>query len=112
MPTYVVERYMPAGTSAALRTQGMRATEAAAALTVEGTPVAFLGIAYIHLDETCFLLFDGVSIEAVENANRRAGLPFDKVSEAVYVAAEDLSSNTTDGAGDADPGKGGQACSL
>ena len=91
MPTYVVERYLPAGTSAALRTQGRRATEAAAALTVEGMPVAFLGVAYIHHDETCFLLFEGESIEAVENANRRAGLPFDRVSEAVYVAVEDVS---------------------
>ena len=78
---YVVERYLP-GVS---RDELERQLEQLAELT-RGTPVAYLGSTIVLEDEACFCQFEAASEEAVAEANRRAGMPFDRIVAAVAVS--------------------------
>jgi hypothetical protein len=77
---YIVERYLPGLDQQALVSslEGLREA-------TEGTSVTYLGSTIVPTDEACFCHFDGPSEEAVAEANRRAGLPFDRIVEAVSV---------------------------
>ena len=58
-----------------------RAQQAAVELTAAGTPVRFVRSIFVPADETCLLLFEAASIDAVREAAQRAALPFDHVAE-------------------------------
>jgi hypothetical protein len=82
---YVVERYLPGltrsnllGTLADLE----RATEELR----HGPTVRYLGSTIVIGDEACFCQFEAVSEGAVAEANRRAGLSFDRIVPAVTVS--------------------------
>jgi Protein of unknown function (DUF4242) len=81
---YVVERYLPGltrsnllGTLADLE----RATEELR----DGPTVRYLGSTIVIGDEACFCQFEAVSEGAVAEANRKAGLSFDRIVPAVTV---------------------------
>jgi hypothetical protein len=82
---YVVERYLPGltrsnllGTLADLE----RATEELR----EGPAVRYLGSTIVIGDEACFCQFEATSEGAVAEANRKAGLSFDRIVPAVTVS--------------------------
>jgi hypothetical protein len=77
---YVVERYLP-GLSRSDLLRGLASLE-----QLEGTPeVRYLGSTIVLGDEACFCQFEGPSETAVAEANRRAGLRFDRIVPAVTV---------------------------
>ena len=78
---YVVERYLPGVSHVKLERQ----LERLAQLTC-GTPVQYLGSTIVLEDEACFCQFEAPSEEAVAEANRRAGISFDRIVAAVAVA--------------------------
>ena len=90
MPQYLVERHLPGITEAQLGAAAARARSTAAALSQEGTPVRYLRSTFVPMEEKCYCLFEGASAEAVERAQVRAELPFDRMVEAGRLAAEDL----------------------
>ena len=51
----------------------------------EGSEVRYLGSTIVLGDEACFCQFDGPSEAAVAEANRKAGLPFDRIVPALLV---------------------------
>jgi hypothetical protein len=76
---YVVERYLPGLTRSELL-QGL--------LRLEWEPeptVRYLGSTIVLRDEACFCQFEASSEAAVAEANRRAGLSFDRIVPAVTV---------------------------
>lgn len=81
MPEFLVEVY--------ISRDGVTTAEvdqvclAAHRLTEEGSPVRLLQSIYVPEDETGFYLFQALSLEAVREASARAGLHFDRISEAV-----------------------------
>jgi hypothetical protein len=82
---YVVERYLPGlRHSNLLRTlpELERATEE---LRAEGSAVRYLGSTVVLEDEACFCHFDAPSAAFVVEANRRAGLAFDRIVPALAV---------------------------
>ena len=82
---YVVERYLPGlSRSDLLRrlSELQRSTESCA---TEGEAVRYLGSTIVLEDEACFCQFEGPSRSAVAEANRRAGLSFDRIVPAVTV---------------------------
>lgn len=83
MAEFLVELYVSRGDVAAVERGAERARLAAEALTGEGTPVRYLRSIFVPDDETCFLLYEADSVEAVREAALRAGLPFERVAEAV-----------------------------
>jgi hypothetical protein len=82
---YVVERYLP-GLSRANLLPGLSKLESAIEeLQGEGSAVRYLGSTVVLGDEACFCQFEGPSEAAVAEANRRAGLPFDRIVPALLV---------------------------
>jgi Nickel responsive protein SCO4226-like len=55
----------------------------AGTLTRMGTAVRYLRSILVPEDETCFLLFEAASVDDVREAARIAGLPIERISEAV-----------------------------
>ena len=58
-------------------------SRAADQLTREGQQVRLLQSLFVPQDETCFLLFEAQSKDAVAEAARRCGLRFERLVEAV-----------------------------
>ena len=90
MAKYVVERYLPGITPDQLTAAAGSAKSTTAQMTDEGTPVRYLRSTFIPGEEKCFCLFEGPSAEAVRTANDRAQLPYERIVEAMHLAAEDL----------------------
>jgi hypothetical protein len=86
VPTYLVELYLSGTDMAAFSLGAERARQAAEELSRQGPPVYHLRSIFVPGDETCFHLYEAASVERVREAAKRAGLPFERVSEAVSEA--------------------------
>ena len=86
---YVVERYLPGLDQRQLVRLLGKLGKVTDDLRREGTRVRYLGSTIVPGDEACFCQFDGPSEAAVVEANNRAGVPFDRIVEAVTVPAPD-----------------------
>ena len=91
MPKYMVERHLPGITSDQLSAAAARAKSTTAQMSEEGTPIRYLRSTFVPSEEKCYCLFDGPSANAVEQANKRADIPYERVIEAMHIASEDLS---------------------
>jgi hypothetical protein len=80
---FVVERYLPGLASSGLL-QGLSRLEQSPQ-GCEAAVVRYLGSTIVLGDEACFCHFEGPSAAAVAEANRRAGLAFDRIVEAISV---------------------------
>ncbi len=89
MAMYVAERYLPGITPDQLAAAG-RAKNTTAEMTQEGTPVHYLRSTFIPGEEKSFCLFEGPSADVVKLANDRAELPYERIVEAMHIAAEDI----------------------
>jgi hypothetical protein len=85
---YVVERYLPGHLPADLLPRLARLEPA----LEEHKDVRYLGSTIVLGDEACFCQFEGPSEAAVAEANRKAGLPFDRIVPAVLVQTNHRSS--------------------
>jgi hypothetical protein len=83
MAEFLVEVYVSRTEAGLVARSAERTRLAAHELTAEGTPVRFVRTLYVPADETCFLLIEAASADVVREAVRRAGLPFERVSEAL-----------------------------
>lgn len=90
MPQYMVERHLPDFPPDQLPGAAAAAKEKSAELSSEGQDVRYLRSTYVPEGEKCFCLFEGVSREAVEEVQRRAGLPFEKIHDAAFLTADDV----------------------
>jgi hypothetical protein len=86
---YVVERYLPGLDQRQLVRLLGNLGKVTDDLRSEGTRVRYLGSTIVPRDEACFCQFEGPSEAAVAEANTRAGVPFDRIVEAVAVPAPD-----------------------
>jgi hypothetical protein len=82
MPSFLAETYLARPGKARLRS-AERARAAAKKLAEDGTRIRFMRSIYVPNDEICFLVFDAISAEAVEDACTRAGIRFERVVKAV-----------------------------
>ena len=83
MGEYLVELYLSRADERALATGGESARAAAEEMTRQGTPVSYRRSIYVPSEETCFVLFEAATAEAVRDAARLAELPCDRVSPAI-----------------------------
>ena len=91
MPKYMVERHLPGITSDQLSAAAARAKATTAQMSDEGTPIRYLRSTFVPGEEKCYCLFDGPSADAVEQANKRADIPYERIVEAMHIASDDLS---------------------
>jgi hypothetical protein len=82
MPAFLLELYVSREAAVGARATTERARAAAAELTRAGTPVRCTRSVFVPEDETCFLLYEAASIRVVREAASRAGLSFERVTEA------------------------------
>jgi uncharacterized protein DUF4242 len=85
MATFIVERYLPGVEVDAFAEAAGRVAGAAAALTEGGLLVRYLGSVLVPDEEYCVCRFEACDLQAVREANRRAGLPFWRVVDAVLI---------------------------
>ena len=90
MPNYIVERHLPGITPDQLAAAAGRAKATTAEMTQEGTPVRYLRSTFLPGEEKCYCLFEGASTEAVEAAQARAEIPYDRVVEAMHISSNDV----------------------
>ncbi len=81
---YVVERYLP-GLSRSDLLHELARLERTQELRYEAGEVRYLGSTIVLGDEACYCRFEGPTEAAVAEANRRAGLSFDRIVPAVTV---------------------------
>ena len=82
---YVVERYLPGLSRSGLLRGLSRLEQMMEAEQGDEPAVRYLGSTIVLGDEACFCEFEGPSEAAVAEANRRAGLSFDRIVPAVTV---------------------------
>jgi hypothetical protein len=81
---FVVERYLPGLLRSDLLRRLSRLERSE--LQKDSEPlVRYLGSTIVLGDEACFCEFEGPSEAAVAEANRKAGLPFDRIVRAITV---------------------------
>ena len=90
MPQYVVERHLPNFTGEQVAAAAKRAKETTAEMTREGTPVRYMRSIFIPGEDKCYCLFEGESADAVRQANQRAELPVESISEALSITTEEI----------------------
>lgn len=81
MRAYLAEVYLARGDSTAAEAGAERMRRAAEELTSQGTPVRWRLSLFVPEDETCYLLCDAVSTEAVHEVTRRAALSCERIVE-------------------------------
>ena len=90
MNQYLVERHLPDFPPEQLPGAAAAAKAAAAGLSAEGQDVRYVRSTYLPGDARCHCLFEGESKDAVEEVQRRAGLPYEQIHEAAFLTAEDV----------------------
>lgn len=90
MPLFVVERELPGITPEALQSAGLRAKTCCAEMTEEGNAVRWVRSFFLPESSRTQCYFEGANAEAVEEANRRAGIPFVRISTAAEMTPEGL----------------------
>ncbi len=83
MPEYLIELYVARTDAPVVSERCQSARTAAEELTRRGTAVRFRRSIFVPDEETCFVLFEAESPEAVRDAARLGGLPSDRVSSAI-----------------------------
>lgn len=90
MAKYIVERHLPGITPDQLEAAAGRAKATSVAMSDEGTPVRYLRSTFLPAEEKCYCLFEGSSADAVEEAQRRADIPYQRVVDAMHITADDV----------------------
>lgn len=86
----MVERSLPGFTSEQLPGAARAAKQATEDMSQEGTPIRYLRSTFVPSEQKCFCLFEGESEEAVQDAQGRAGLPYDRIHDAEFITADEL----------------------
>jgi hypothetical protein len=83
MPEYLLELYVPRADAHVAANHGQSARAGAEELTGRGRPVRYRWSIFVPAEETCFVLFEAQSADAVRAAARLAALPCERVSTAI-----------------------------
>lgn len=87
MPEFIVELFVPRARADAVEAVARRARVAAEMLGEHTPSVRFLRSIFVPEDETCFLLYEADTEEAVRRAVETAALPFDRIAKTVAAGA-------------------------
>jgi hypothetical protein len=81
--TFLVEGYLAAGTAERLGEFRTAATRASQEMARDGICVRYLSAVFLPADQTCFGLFQAADRAHVSEICHRAGIPCDRITEAV-----------------------------
>lgn len=83
--TVLVEHYWPGVTAEAFRLAAERVHVSASELARAGEPIRYLHGTLVPADESAFCVFEAASVELVERAYEKAGVPFERLLVALEV---------------------------
>ncbi|HEX9108392.1 MAG TPA: DUF4242 domain-containing protein [Longimicrobiales bacterium] len=83
MPVYVADRNLPGITMDQLAGAQRAAIDTSERFTEEGKPVRYIRSMYVPGDSRCMCLFEADSPEHVREVNETAGIPFERIVEAM-----------------------------
>jgi hypothetical protein len=86
-PTFLVERYWPGIDLVRLRVLLLRLEAEASAMAGDGDRIVHVGSILMPIDEVVFSLFTAGDEAVVRRLNERAGLPVDRIAEAIALLA-------------------------
>jgi Protein of unknown function (DUF4242) len=84
--TFLVEHYWPGITRDRFEAAAQRVRETAGALALTGVRIRFLHSTLVPDDEAAFCVFDAESPAVVEEAYALAGIPYERVLDALEIA--------------------------
>jgi len=87
MAEFLLELYIAQSNGESVSQCEDQARAAAEALSREGVLVRCVSSIFVPEDETCFLLYEAETAEAVQQAAMRAGLAFDRIASAHVTGA-------------------------
>lgn len=85
LATFLVEHYWPGLTPGLFRTACGRVRRSVDGIVGEGVPIRFLHSTLVAEEETGFCLFEAESAAVVEDAYARAGVPFERIVDALEI---------------------------
>ena len=91
---YLVEVTPPGGGDIDIRDLAARSRAACVALSSEGVSVRLLRSVFVPEDGSCLLVFEASDADAARSASERAGIPVERVSEAIGAKADAVSRRT------------------
>ncbi len=83
MTVFMVERNLKGITMEQLGEAQKRAIDTSAAFTEEGRQVRYIRTTFLPGEEKAMCLFEAASAQLVEECNKQAQIPFDRVVEAL-----------------------------
>ena len=83
MPTYMVDRNLPGITMEQLAGAQKSAIETCQKFTNEGKSIRYIRSTYVPGDSNCRCLFEAPNAELVDEVNKGANIPFDRIVEAM-----------------------------
>lgn len=83
MSVYMVERSLPGVTMAQLGAAQKAAIETAEKMTANGQEVKYIRSAFVPGDQRCICFFEAGDADTVKSLNEQAGIPFNKIVEAL-----------------------------
>jgi hypothetical protein len=83
MSVYMVERSLKGIPMSDLAAAQQSAISTAKSMTDEGTPVRYIRSTFVPESGACMCLFEAEDAGAVRRVNEKAGIPFDRVVEAM-----------------------------
>jgi hypothetical protein len=90
MAYFVVNRELPGITPEALQSAGMRAKTCCSEMTKEGQAVRWIRSFYLPATAQTHCYFEAANREAVEEANKRARIPFTLITEVLEMTPESI----------------------
>lgn len=90
MSCFVVKRDLPGITPEALHSAGMRAKTCCAEMTKEGQPVRWIRSFYLPETAQTHCYFEATTKEVVEEANKRARIPFSQITPVVEMTPDSI----------------------
>ncbi len=81
--TYLVEHYLPGVTAEAFREASERVRVSAEAMADAGARIRYLHSTLVPEDEAAFCVFDASSADVVAQMYARAGVAFERISDAL-----------------------------
>lgn len=90
MAYFVVERNLPGITPELLQSAGMRAKTCCSEMTNEGQSVRWIRSFYLPEMAQTHCYFEAASLATVEEANKRARIPFTHITEVVEMTPDSV----------------------
>jgi Protein of unknown function (DUF4242) len=87
---FLVEHYRPGLTAEELGAWAARIRAATGEMEEEGNAVHYLRATIVPADESLLCLFEAASEQLVRQAYARAGIPFERITEAVPHESSDM----------------------